>query len=43
VLYARAYGDAAGDERARELDAALRSEKLALEWLVREWVTPALR
>ncbi len=43
VLYARAYGDAAGGERARALDAALRAEKLPLEWLVREWVTPALR
>ncbi len=43
VLYARAYGDATGDARARELDGQLRTEKLALEWLVREWVTPALR
>lgn len=43
VLYARAYGDVAGDERARTIDATLRSEKLPLEWLVREWVAPALR
>jgi hypothetical protein len=43
VLYARAYGDVAGDERARAVDVSLRSEKVPLEWLVREWVSPALR
>jgi hypothetical protein len=43
VLYARAYGDAAPDARAREIDAKLRSEKLPLDWLAAEWVAPALR
>ncbi len=47
VLYARAYGDreaeATSGEPARALDAALRSDKLPLERLVRDWVTPALR
>lgn len=43
VLYARAYGVAAPDERARGVDAKLRSEKLPLEWLTAEWVAPALR
>ncbi len=43
VLYARAYGELTGDARALAVDASLRSEKLPLEWLVREWVTPALR
>jgi len=43
VLYARAYGDAKPDERARAIDAKLRSEKLALDWLAAEWVTNALR
>jgi hypothetical protein len=42
VLYARAYGDATRDERARAVDAKLRSEKLPLEWLASEWITPAL-
>ncbi|MDB4937365.1 MAG: hypothetical protein JWP87_4337 [Labilithrix sp.] len=42
VLYARAYGDAQPDARARSIDAKLRSEKLSLEWLAREWVTPAI-
>lgn len=42
VLYARAYGDDARDERARAIDGALRSEALPLEWLARAWITPAL-
>ena len=46
VLYAHAYGDpgegAQSRERALAVDAALRSAELPLEWLVREWVTPAL-
>ena len=42
VLYARAYGGAQRDERARALDATLRSETLSLDWLTREWVAPAL-
>ena len=42
VLYARAYGDAARDERARGIDAKLREEKLPLEWLAGEWIAPAL-
>jgi hypothetical protein len=40
VLYARAYGDATPDARARSIDAKLRDE-LPLEWLTREWLTPA--
>ena len=43
VLYARAYGSAEPDERARTIDAKLRSEKLPLEWLAGEWIAPALR
>ena len=42
VLYARAYGNATPDDRARAIDATLRSQKLPLEWLASEWVTPAL-
>ena len=42
VLYARAYGSAQPDERARAVDAKLRTEKLPLDWLTREWVDPAL-
>lgn len=42
VLYARAYGSKAPDDRARTIDATLRSEKLSLDWLTNEWVTPAL-
>jgi hypothetical protein len=42
VLYARAYGSAQPDERARAVDATLRAEKLPLDWLTREWVAPAL-
>jgi hypothetical protein len=42
VLYARAYGDAKPDDRARALDARLR-EKLSLDWLADEWVAPALK
>ena len=43
VLYARAYGDAAGDERARAVDTKLRSAESSLEWLTAEWVVSALR
>jgi hypothetical protein len=43
VLYARAYGDATRDERARAIDTRLRTETLPLEWLAAEWVAPALR
>jgi hypothetical protein len=43
VLYARAYGDAQPDPRARIVDAALRREEDALAWLTRTWVSPALR
>jgi hypothetical protein len=42
VLYARAYGDAKPDARARAIDAKLRAEKLPLDWLGAEWVAPAL-
>lgn len=42
VLYARAYGAAGRDERARAIDARLRSEAQSLDWLVAEWVTPAI-
>jgi hypothetical protein len=42
VLYARAYGSPEVDERARSVDRTLRSEKLSLDWLTREWVAPAL-
>lgn len=42
VLYARAYGNAAPDERARAVDARLR-EELSLEWLTREWLAPAVK
>jgi hypothetical protein len=42
VLYARAYGAPEADERARALERTLRSEKLPLDWLTREWITPAL-
>jgi hypothetical protein len=42
VLYARAYGSATPDARARDIDAKLRAEKLPLDWLTAEWVMPAL-
>ena len=42
VLYARAYGNPQPDERARAIDTKLR-EKLSLEWLVSEWLAPALK
>lgn len=38
VLYARAYGSATPDARARAIDEKLRDE-LALDWLTREWLT----
>ncbi|MFN2376568.1 MAG: hypothetical protein ABR538_08520 [Candidatus Binatia bacterium] len=42
VLYARAYGRTAatGEARVREVDSALRSAPVALDWLVYEWVAP---
>ncbi len=42
VLYARAYGDKTPDPRVRATDTELRNA-LALEWLTREWVEPALK
>jgi hypothetical protein len=45
VLYARAYAGAAtsSDERAREVDAALREPGVvSLDWLTAKWVTPGL-
>lgn len=42
VLYARAYGRSEPDERARAIDASLRAEKEPVEWLVRQWVAPAI-
>lgn len=44
VLYARAYaGGALGpDPRVRAVDASLREASVALDWLVRQWLTPAL-
>ena len=43
VLYSRAYG-AAGDtgERAARLDRTLREAPVALEWLEKHWVRPAV-
>lgn len=40
VLYARAYGNATPDARARAIDAKLR-EGGALDWLTNEWVVAA--
>jgi hypothetical protein len=42
VLYARAYGSTGRDERARAIDAKLRSEARSLDWLAAEWIAPAL-
>lgn len=44
VLYARAYAGAARapDERVRAMDRALRAQRAPLDWLVAQWVTPAL-
>ena len=42
VLYARAYGSPERDERARAVDATLRTVELSLDWLAREWVAPSL-
>lgn len=40
VLYARAYGDAAPDEAARQVDRALREKKdEALTWLTAQWLS----
>jgi hypothetical protein len=43
VLYARAYGrfDGVGS-RAQAADAALRREKVPLDWLAANWIAPAL-
>jgi len=40
VLYARAYAAPAADQerRVRELDAALRSATVSLDWLVQQWM-----
>ena len=45
VLYARAYASGAlgPDARVREIDGALRSAAVSLDWLTNAWVTPALR
>jgi hypothetical protein len=44
VLYARAYAgkELAADERVRAMDRTLRAQSAPLDWLVAEWVTPAL-
>jgi hypothetical protein len=42
VLYARAFGGKAGDDRARRVDAILRGEKVPLDWLAANWIAPAL-
>lgn len=43
VLYARAYGDDGdADPRVRAVDHALRTEKVALDWLAAQWIAPAL-
>jgi hypothetical protein len=38
VLYGRAHGDLARDERVREIDAALRAAPDSLAWLETEWL-----
>ncbi len=43
VLYARAYGQAVGNSQVRAVDAALRCERVALDWLAENWIAPALR
>jgi hypothetical protein len=43
VLYAHAYGSGSGvDSRAGDIDAALRTAKVPLDWLSSAWVAPAL-
>jgi hypothetical protein len=42
VLYARAYGDPAPDERARAVDGALRDAEDSVAWLEESWLRPAL-
>lgn len=44
VLYARAYAgkELAPDERVRAMDRTMRAKSAPLDWLVAEWVTPAL-
>ena len=43
VLYARAYGRVDGvGSRAQAADAALRREKVPLDWLAANWIAPAL-
>jgi hypothetical protein len=45
VLHARVHAGSRvhDDERAAAIDHALREAPVALDWLVREWVEPALR
>jgi hypothetical protein len=39
ILYARAYAPESGrDERARRIDASLRTAKVALDWLEQHWI-----
>jgi hypothetical protein len=43
VLYARAYGGGSGvDAGARDVDVALRAERVPLDWLAAHWIGPAL-
>lgn len=42
VLYARAYGDAEPDPRARAVESALREADDAVAWLEGAWLRPAL-
>lgn len=44
VLYARAYAgkELAADERVRAMDRTMRAQSAPLDWLVAQWVTPAL-
>lgn len=43
VLYARAFGDAAPDQNARDVDQALRTARASMDWLEANWVRPALK
>lgn len=40
VLYARAFGSAEPDPRARAIDTTLRQEASSIDWLERTWVQP---
>jgi hypothetical protein len=43
VLYARAYGgDKSADQGARAVDTTLRNAPVAVDWLERHWVEPAI-